>query len=167
MSSLKERMLRFVICLALVIPGALVGPGAAVVGQPTPKSLLGSPTRFNRALLESNLSETVAVPENPVTSELVASIAQTSIKGFEPISGTIAFVSKRRNFRDLDIWLIDPVSGELFPITSDEAHDTQPRWSSDGRLLAFRSQWPDYHSTIWVLDVTTGQMIEMEATCEY
>ncbi|MCB0254929.1 MAG: PD40 domain-containing protein [Anaerolineae bacterium] len=74
----------------------------------------------------------------------------------------IAFVSERREAGNLDIWLIDTATNLTTEVTSDEAQDTQPRWSPDGRYLAFRSAWPDYHSTIRIYDFGTGELNELD-----
>ena len=78
------------------------------------------------------------------------------------LDDTIAFISERRQAGNLDVWLIDTATNLVTEITSDEAQDTQPRWSPDGRYLAFRSAWPDYHSTIRIYDFGTGELNELD-----
>jgi Tol biopolymer transport system component len=90
------------------------------------------------------------------TPRPAASSALTTQRG-----DTIAFVSERRQDGNLDVWLIDTATNLATEVTSDEAQDTQPRWSPDGRYLAFRSAWPDYRSSIRIYDSVTGALTEL------
>ncbi len=97
----------------------------------------------------------------------VLSTASTPIKTVAfgvplPDERAIAFVSERRQPGNLDIWLMDLNTNTSVSITVDEAQDTQPRWSRDGRYLAFRSQWSDHHSSIRVYDTATGHLNEVD-----
>ena len=60
-----------------------------------------------------------------------------------------------------DIWRMDLSTNTSVSITVDEAQDTQPRWSRDGRYLAFRSQWSDHHSSIRVYDTATEHSMKL------
>lgn len=97
-------------------------------------------------------------------------VSTTDIPLTENLSGnvqlpwvpTIAFVSERRQSGNLDIWLQEVDANTPITVTSDEAQDTQPKWSQDGRYLAFRSQWPSRHSTIRIYDAETGNLSEVD-----
>lgn len=64
---------------------------------------------------------------------------------WSPDSTRIAFVSDRTGKeydlgRNKDVWVIPARGGELTKISDHEFDDTQPRWSPDGRQIAFAGQ---------------------------
>ena len=50
-----------------------------------------------------------------------------------------------------DIWAVPTAGGEPRPLTTHAAHDRAPRWSPDGRLLAFATNRSG-RSQIWILE---------------
>ena len=58
-----------------------------------------------------------------------------------PDGGAIAYVRISNDIMSdnarRSIWLVDPNSGEQSPLTADEASNLAPRWSPDGRRLAY------------------------------
>ena len=80
----------------------------------------------------------------------------------DPHGRIVAFVSERRQPGDLDIWLVDTATGQLEAITSDNALDSQLRWSRSGQYLAFLSLWPDGDTTIRIQDMVTDKLIELD-----
>jgi hypothetical protein len=59
------------------------------------------------------------------------------------------------NRTDSDIWLIPSSGGEPRRLTNSPKHDRHPRWSPDGRWLAFESN-RDGDTQIWLLPVHGG-----------
>ena len=65
--------------------------------------------------------------------------------------------------RDVDIYmssLTDP-SAEAVRLTSTEGSESSPRWSSDGRYLAFLSSREGNGSQVWLLDRRGGEAIRL------
>ena len=62
--------------------------------------------------------------------------------------------------RNADIWLAPLTGGEPRRLTSDKASDTRPRFSPDGKSLAFLST-RDGSSQVWRLELVT----ERQAFC--
>ena len=58
--------------------------------------------------------------------------------------------------RNADIWLAPLAGGEPRRLTSDKASDTRPRFSPDGRSLAFLST-RDGSSQVWRLELAGGE----------
>jgi len=58
--------------------------------------------------------------------------------------------------RNTDLWLVPVAGGEPRRITSSPASDSRPRWSPDGRQLAFLSA-RDGSSQVWALDLAGGE----------
>jgi dipeptidyl aminopeptidase/acylaminoacyl peptidase len=55
------------------------------------------------------------------------------------------------------IWLVDAVSGEQIPFTSGPREDAHPRWSPDGRWLAFLSNREGEKKQVWLILTTGGE----------
>src|SRR5260370_10943452 len=55
------------------------------------------------------------------------------------------------------IWLWSPASGQARQLTSGARRDGNPRWSPDGRLLAFESDRAGGKTQAWVLPVDGGE----------
>jgi len=81
-----------------------------------------------------------------------------------PDGSTIAFVvtvmDKAANRGASDIWLVPARGGEPRRLTSSPASDSNPRWSPDGRTIAFistRSGSPQ----IWRIDPSGGEAVQV------
>ncbi len=72
------------------------------------------------------------------------------------VAFTVTTIDKAQNTRNTDIWLVPTAGGEPRQLTTHPAADARPRWSPDGRKLAFIST-RDGTSQIWVMDVTGGE----------
>lgn len=70
------------------------------------------------------------------------------------IKGKVVFASGRT--ADFDIWSLDLTTHTLSKLTGGEAlHDT-PRWSPDGKKIAYVSIGSDYISSLWLMDADGG-----------
>jgi dipeptidyl aminopeptidase/acylaminoacyl peptidase len=81
---------------------------------------------------------------------------------WSPDGRRIAFVSDRTGHafdesRNTDVWVIPSEGGELLKISDHDEEDASPRWSPDGKSIAFtgRVQERD-HPKIWLAPATGG-----------
>ncbi len=81
---------------------------------------------------------------------------------WSPDGKRIAFVSNRTGQafdedRNTDVWVIDATGGPLTKVSDHSEGDTSPRWSPDGRTIAFLSAVPEKsHPRIWLAPSTGG-----------
>jgi dipeptidyl aminopeptidase/acylaminoacyl peptidase len=81
---------------------------------------------------------------------------------WSPDGRTIAFVSDRTGKafdmgHDTDVWTIPASGGELTKISDHKSGDNSPRWSPDGRTIAFLSSVPEKsHPKIWLAPAGGG-----------
>src|SRR5262249_37020674 len=64
--------------------------------------------------------------------------------------------------RNADIWVVPAAGGPPRRITEDPKSDTRPRWSPDGRRLAFLSK-RDGGSQVWTVEISGGAVREVTA----
>jgi Tol biopolymer transport system component len=88
---------------------------------------------------------------------------------WSPDSNRIAFVSNRTGKeydenRNTDVWVISASGGELTKISDHEESDNNPRWSPDGRKIAFTGELHERdHPKIWLAPATGGAPSEAAA----
>ncbi|HEY8838424.1 MAG TPA: DPP IV N-terminal domain-containing protein [Dehalococcoidia bacterium] len=78
-----------------------------------------------------------------------------------PDGTRVAFVKTQMN-EDKDeylsnIWIVPVASGEPVQFTGGPKRDNSPRWSPDGRLLAFISERDDKKGQLYVMPVGGGE----------
>jgi Tol biopolymer transport system component len=71
---------------------------------------------------------------------------------WSPHGHRIVFWSNTRSNRWRDIWTVSPETGDVRPITHDEATDWNPVWSPDGKLVYFTSA-RDGTTSLWRIAV--------------
>ena len=89
---------------------------------------------------------------------------------WSPDGTRIAFVSNRtgREFdgdRNSDVWVIPATGGSLIKISDHAESDGSPRWSPDGKTIAFTGQVRERdHPKIWLAPASGGQPSVLAAT---
>ena len=79
------------------------------------------------------------------------------------VAYTVSGLDLDADRRDVDIYmssLTDP-SAEAVRLTSTEGSESSPRWSPDGRYLAFLSSREGNGSQVWLLDRRGGEAIRL------
>jgi hypothetical protein len=61
------------------------------------------------------------------------------------------------------LWLLPVDGGYPFPLTYGEYDDTNPRWSPDGRTIAFVSNRSG-NTALWLIDATSGEQRSLQIT---
>ena len=81
----------------------------------------------------------------------------------EWVAYTVSDLDIEADRRDVDIYmssLTDPAA-EAVRLTSTEGSESSPRWSPDGRYLAFLSSREGNGSQVWLLDRRGGEAIRL------
>jgi dipeptidyl aminopeptidase/acylaminoacyl peptidase len=98
-------------------------------------------------------------PSRPFTINDLLKIRRVSDPQLSPdgrsIAYTIADTDKDANKRTTQIYLISIDGGESRQLTNEKQSSSSPRWSPDGKRLAFVSA-RDGESQIWVMDIESG-----------
>jgi len=72
------------------------------------------------------------------------------------VAFVISEINLERNVNDSDIWLVKAAGGAPFRLTRGPGRDDSPRWSPDGKMIAFVSD-RDGSSQIWLIDPDGGE----------
>ena len=96
------------------------------------------------------------------TVEEMLKIRRVSDPQLSPDGRFVAYVvtdvSLERNKRVNHLWVVPTAGGEPIALVQDDKPDTSPRWSPDGKRLAFLSTRDD-GSQVWVVDMAQGRAV--------
>ncbi len=110
--------------------------------------------KFLRPVLFVLSVAVVCAAPRPITVDDLMKIHRVSDPQLSPDGQWVAYVATDvvydENRLNSDIWLISTAGGEPRKLTNSPKHDRHPRWSPDGRWLAFESA-RDGDDQIWLL----------------
>jgi len=102
----------------------------------------------------------IAQPKRPLEVEDLFRIKRVSDPQLSPDGKWIAFVvtevDKAANKMNSDIYLIPAIGGEPRKLTSSPSSDANPRWSPNGKTIAFVSGRSG-DSQVWLIDIDGGE----------
>ncbi len=89
---------------------------------------------------------TVIAGEKPWTSDDILALKTVSDPQLSPDGRLVAYVvtelTEDGDDTQSDVWLVPAAGGEARALTTSTANDDSPRWSPDGKQLAFLSERP-------------------------
>lgn len=101
---------------------------------------------------------------NPITFNDFIQIKRVSDPQLSPDGSHIAFVitvmDKKNNTSNSDIWILSLKDGSPFQLTSSPKADFNPRWSPDGKKIAFISTRKGAPQ-IWMIDPRGGEAYQL------
>jgi dipeptidyl aminopeptidase/acylaminoacyl peptidase len=81
---------------------------------------------------------------------------QVSLDG-QVIAYTVRSSSLREDKTEERIWTVPTAGGEPTPMTSENVSSSHPRWSPDGKYLAFLSERNEGKAQVWLLNRNGGE----------
>jgi dipeptidyl aminopeptidase/acylaminoacyl peptidase len=111
-----------------------------------------------------------AANANRLTIEHLLQLADVSDPQFSPEGDWIAYtVSKDDAEKDSSrsrIWMVSAAGGEAVPLTGESFSSSQPRWSPDGKYLAFKSSRDDKPAQVYRLSRMGGEAVQVSKTVQ-
>ncbi len=105
-----------------------------------------------------------AQERNPYTPEDLWRFKDVSDPQLSPDGRWVAFVAsvtdRDENTRNTDIWIIPAGGGEPKQLTTSPKSDNSPRWSPDGKRIAFLSSREE-DSQVWLLPYAGGEAVKL------
>lgn len=80
------------------------------------------------------------------------------------VAFTVTTIAERENRRHSEVWVVGTAGGAPQRWTSPSTESTNPRWTPDGKYLAFTSQRPGGRGTTWFINANepSGEAFQME-----
>jgi len=115
----------------------------------------------------SLLSDPVAglAEKRPLNPEDIFALKEITDPRISPDGRVVAYevtsLDRARDAADTDIWMSPVAGGEALRLTSGRESETTPRFSPDGRFLAFLSDREGPSTQVWLLDRRGGEAIRL------
>jgi dipeptidyl aminopeptidase/acylaminoacyl peptidase len=111
-----------------------------------------------------------ATSQRPITIDNLlkmreVSDPQISLDG-QAIAYTVRSFSLRDDKSEERIWMVPTSGGEPTPMTSEGVSSSHPRWSPDGKVLAFLSERSEGKTQIWLLSRSGGEAQRLTDTAQ-
>jgi len=111
-------------------------------------------------------------PENPglLTIDDYFELGQVDDPRISPEGDWIAYTVTRENLEDdksrSRVWMVQSSDGDPVALTTDGESSSQPRWSPDGRYLAFLSARDEGKTQVWSLYRGGGEAVQLTDTAQ-
>jgi dipeptidyl aminopeptidase/acylaminoacyl peptidase len=108
-----------------------------------------------------------SAPSTPrsITIDDLFQIRDVSQPELSPDGQWVAYVVRTRMLKEdkneIRLWMISARGGEAIPLTAEGISSGQPRWSPDGKFLAFTSARNGGKNQVWLLNRLGGEAVRL------
>jgi len=82
------------------------------------------------------------------------------------VAYTVSTLSLKDDEEKTRIWMVATAGGDAIPMTSEEVSSEHPRWSPDGKFLAFLSKRDEGKTQVWLLNRLGGEAQRLTETIQ-
>ena len=133
-------------------------------------SLLGISTMTVRSQDAPHAPAEALSPKRNLTIDDYFRIKDVTDPQISPEGKWIAYEVTTRNLKEdkneSRIWMISVGGGEAIPSTAEKTSSSHPRWSPDGKYLAFLSARDEGKKQVWVLNRNGGEAQQLTDTIQ-
>lgn len=119
-------------------------------------------------LSSSLFAQQTAPPLHPVTIDDLFQLKDVQDPQFSPDGGWIAYIVKTASLKEdknlKRIWMIPAAGGEPIALTAEDRSSSHPRFSPDGKYVAFLSSKDDEKQQLWLLNRQGGDSQAITST---
>jgi dipeptidyl aminopeptidase/acylaminoacyl peptidase len=105
-----------------------------------------------------------------ITVDDLAELKQVSDPQLSPDGQWVAYVvnspSLKDDKSDARVWMVAVSGGDSIPLTAEGASSSHPRWSPDGKFIAFLSARNEGKTQVWLLDRRGGEAQKLTETVQ-
>lgn len=80
------------------------------------------------------------------------------------VAYTMGTVNREEDKNEERIWMLPAAGGEAIPLTAQDVSSSHPRWSPDGKYLAFLSARNEGKTQVWLLNRKGGEAQKLTDT---
>jgi len=112
--------------------------------------------------------QTVAPGPRPITIQDLFAIKEVGEPRISPdgqwVAYTVSTVKREEDKTEERIWMVAAAGGEAIALTAEGVSSSHPRWSPDGKYLAFLSERNEGKKQVWVLNRLGGEAQKLTDT---
>src|SRR5882672_6436504 len=107
------------------------------------------------------LAQQPALPPRPITIDDYFQIREVHDPQLSPDAQSVAYVVKtallKTDKNEERIWMVPRSGGDAIALTAEGVSSSHPRWSPDGKSIAFLSERNDRQTQVWLLGLRGGE----------
>ena len=115
-------------------------------------------------------SKTVPIPPRAITIDDYFQIRDVSQPELSPDGQWVAYAVRTKMLKEdkneQRLWMVSTLGGDPLPMTSEGVSSSHPRWSLDGKYLAFLSSRNAGKNQVWLLNRLGGEAVRLTETAQ-
>jgi dipeptidyl aminopeptidase/acylaminoacyl peptidase len=115
-------------------------------------------------------SVTVPIPPRAITIDDYFQIRDVAQPELSPDGQWVAYTVRTKMLKEdkneQRLWMVSSRGGDPLPMTAEGVSSSHPRWSPDGKYLAFLSSRNEGKSQVWLLNRLGGEAVRLTETAQ-